>query len=301
MQTPAGHVLIDGRVHAVDWLAILFNPSMPYRVAHMLLASGLTVAFLIAGLSAWRLLRNDARPDVLPTLRTGVTLAALLIPVQIFVGDLHGLNTLEHQPAKIAAMEGAWETGRGAPLLLFAVPDEAERRNHLELGIPRGASLILRHSLDGEIQGLEDFEGRHPSVKPVFYGFRVMVGMGLLMLATSWAGAWLLRGARTPPRPWLRIMVAMTFAGWVATLAGWYVTEIGRQPWLVYGVLRTADAATTRAIPIGTSLTLYLLMYAGLISAYISVLFYLARKGASAPPLEPDVLSPETGGNARDT
>jgi cytochrome bd ubiquinol oxidase subunit I len=300
MQTPAGHVLIDGRVHAVDWLAILFNPSMPYRVAHMLLASGLTVAFLISGLSAWRVLRGDTRPDALTTLRTGVTLAALLIPVQIFVGDLHGLNTLEHQPAKIAAMEGAWKTERGAPLLLFAVPDEAERRNHLEIGIPRGASLILRHSLDGEIQGLDDFQGRHPPVKPVFYGFRVMVGMGLLMLATSWAGVWLLRGARTPPRPWLRVMVAMTFAGWVATLAGWYVTEIGRQPWLVYGVLRTADAATTRAIPIGTSLTLYLLMYAGLITAYISVLFYLARKGASAPPLQPDILSPGAGG-ASDT
>ena len=296
MQTPAGHVLIDGRVHAVDWLAILFNPSMPYRVTHMLLASGLTVAFLISGLSAWRLLRGDTRPDALATLRTGVTLAALLIPVQIFVGDLHGLNTLEHQPAKIAAMEGAWQTERGAPLLLFAVPDEVERRNHLEIGIPRGASFILRHSLDGEIQGLDDFQGAHPPVKPVFYGFRVMVGMGLLMLATSWAGVWLLRGARTPPRPWLRIMVAMTFAGWVATLAGWYVTEIGRQPWLVYGLLRTADAATAKAIPIGTSLTLYLLMYVCLITAYISVLFHLARKGTNVPPLEPDVLSPETGG-----
>jgi cytochrome d ubiquinol oxidase subunit I len=287
MQTPAGYSVVDGRVHAVDWLAILFNPSMPWRVTHMLLASGLTVSFLIAGLSAWRLLRGDTRPDALATLRTGVRLAAVLIPLQIVVGDFHGLNTLEHQPAKIAAMEGVWRTERAAPLLLFAVPDEQQRQNRLELAIPYGASLILRHSADGEVQGLDDFPDAHPPVKPVFYGFRVMVGMGLLMLVVSWFGAWRLRGGRAPPRIWLRIMVTMTFAGWIATLAGWYVTEIGRQPWLVYGLLRTAAAATGKAIPIGISLALYLTLYAALIAAYISVLFYMARKppdpGAGSP------------------
>jgi cytochrome bd ubiquinol oxidase subunit I len=288
MQTPAGYALVDGRVHAVDWLAILFNPSMPWRVAHMLLASGLTVSFLIAGLSAWRLLRGDARPDAQATLRTGVRLAAVLIPLQILVGDFHGLNTLQHQPAKIAAMEGVWRTERAAPLLLFAVPDEQQRLNRLELAIPYGASLILRHSTDGEIQGLDDFPDAHPPVKPVFYAFRVMVGMGLMMLAVSWFGVWRLRGGRAPPRAWLRILVAMTFAGWIATLAGWYVTEIGRQPWLVYGVLRTAAAATTKAIPIGISLTLYLTLYAALVAAYISVLFYMARK-----PLAPGAGSPD--------
>jgi cytochrome bd ubiquinol oxidase subunit I len=282
MQTPVGYALVDGRVHAVDWLAILFNPSMPWRVLHMLLASGLTVAFLISGISAWRLLRGDERPDVRATLRTGVVMAALLIPVQIIVGDFHGLNTLQHQPAKVAAMEGAWKTERGVPLLLFAWPDEAQRRNHFEIGIPRGASLILRHDPEGEIQGLDDFPDAHPPVKPVFFGFRVMVGTGLLMLASSWLGLWFLRGGRNPPRPWLRGMVAMTFAGWVATLAGWYVTEIGRQPWLVQGVLRTADAATSKAVPIGISLGLYLSLYVVLIVAYISVLFYLARS-AGAP------------------
>jgi cytochrome d ubiquinol oxidase subunit I len=184
-------------------------------------------------------------------------------------------------------MEGVWRTERGAPLLLFAVPDEAQRMNRLELAIPYGASLILRHSRDGEVQGLDDFPDAHPPVKPVFYGFRVMVGMGLLMLAVSWFGAWRLRGGREPPRSWLRVMVAMTFAGWVATLAGWYVTEIGRQPWLVYGVLRTAAAATGKAIPIGTSLTLYLTLYVALISAYVSVLFYMARK-----PREPGAGNP---------
>ncbi len=287
MQTPVGHVLIDGRVHARDWLAILFNPSMPWRVMHMLLASGLTVAFLLAGLSAWRWLRGDQGPAVRATLRTGVVLGALLIPLQIAVGDFHGLNTLHHQPAKVAAMEGVWQTERGAPLLLFAWPDEVQRRNHFEIGIPRGASLILRHDADGEIQGLDDFPDAHPPVKPVFFAFRVMVGMGLLMLATSWLGVALLRGGRTPPSWWLRAMVGMTFAGWIATLAGWYVTEIGRQPWLVYGVLRTADAATTKPVPIAISLTLYLLLYAALITAYVSVLFYLARKAATVPPSAP--------------
>jgi cytochrome bd ubiquinol oxidase subunit I len=279
MQTPVGYMVIDGRVHASDWLAILFNPSMPWRVLHMLLASGLTVAFLISGLSAWRLLRGDARPDAAATLRTGITLAAVLIPLQIAAGDFHGLNTLAHQPAKIAAMEGVWHTERGAPLLLFAWPDEAAQRNRMELAIPRGASLILRHSVDGEIQGLDQFPDAHPPVRPVFFAFRVMVGVGLLMLAVSWFGAWRLRGGRQAPRWWLRGMVGMTFAGWLATLAGWYVTEIGRQPWLVYGVLRTAAAATARPIPLGTSLTLYLLLYVALISAYVSVLFHLAGKG----------------------
>jgi cytochrome d ubiquinol oxidase subunit I len=295
MQTPVGYTLIDGRVHATDWLAILFNPSMPWRVTHMLLASGLTVAFLVGGVSAWRLLRGDSRSDVRSTLRTGVVIAAVLIPLQILVGDFHGLNTLHHQPAKIAAMEGVWQTQRGAPLLLFAWPDEVQRRNHFELGIPRGASLILRHDSDGEIQGLDDFPDAHPPVKPVFFGFRIMVGTGLLMLAASWLGVWLMRGGRDPPRLWLRGMVAMTFAGWIATLAGWYVTEIGRQPWLVHGVLRTADAATAKAIPIGISLTLYLLLYAFLIVAYVSVVFYLARS-AGAPHGDASARIPNTTG-----
>jgi cytochrome bd ubiquinol oxidase subunit I len=298
MQTPAGFQVIDGVVHATDWLAILFNPSAPWRIAHMLIASGLTVAFLIAGLSAWRLLRGDARPDALTALRTGVRLAAVLVPVQIVVGDFHGLNTLAHQPAKIAAMEGVWETQRGAPLLLFAWPDEEQRRNRFEVGIPRGASLILRHDAEGEIQGLNAFPDAHPPVKPVFFGFRVMVGVGLLMLAASWLGVWWMRGGREPPRRWLMLMVAMTFSGWVATLAGWYVTEIGRQPWLVQGVLRTADAATKEPIPIGISLVLYLLLYVALIAAYVSVLFYLAGKGGSQPP---DVREPDHQPQARPT
>jgi len=280
MQTPAGFEMIDGQAHATDWWAIVFNPSFPYRLSHMLLASGLTAAFLVAGLSAWQTLRGNRSGGVSVALRTGVRLAALLIPVQIVVGDLHGLNTFEHQPAKVAAMEGVWQDQRGAPALLFALPNEAERRNDFAIGIPKLASLILTHELDGEIKGLDSFPDAHPPVGPVFWGFRVMVGVGLLMLLTAWTAAWSLRRGREAPRWLLRGLVAMTFSGWVATLAGWYVTEIGRQPWLVHGVLRTADAASTVPAPmIGLSLSVYLGLYVVLLLAYVSVLFHLARGG----------------------
>ncbi|WP_374536747.1 cytochrome ubiquinol oxidase subunit I [Chitinimonas taiwanensis] len=283
MQTPVGFEMIDGKAHATDWLAILFNPSMPYRLSHMLLASGLTVAFLLAGLSAYRWLRGDKAASVLASLKTGIYLAAALIPLQIFVGDMHGLNTLEHQPAKIAAVEGIWETERGAPMLLFALPNSATRSNDYAIGIPKLASLILKHDPNGEIRGLNEFVGQHPPVPPLFWAFRIMVGVGMLMLLLSWLGSWQLRRHGAPQR-WLAMaLVGMTFSGWVATLAGWYVTEIGRQPWLVYGVLRTADAASkVPAGMIASTLFAYLALYAALIVAYVSVLFYLARKAKYA-------------------
>jgi cytochrome d ubiquinol oxidase subunit I len=278
MQTPVGFEMINGQAHPTDWFAIVFNPSFPYRLVHMLLASGLTAAFLVAGLSAYRWLRGDRGADVLGALRTGVMVAAVLIPAQIFMGDLHGLNTLEHQPAKVAAMEGVWQDEKGAPALIFAIPNEETRRNDYAIGIPKLASLILTHELDGEIKGLDSFPGAHPPVTPVFWGFRVMVGVGLLMLAVSWWTAWRLRRNAAPTVWQARALLAMTFSGWVATLAGWYVTEIGRQPWLVTGVLRTADAISATPAPIiGISLTAYLLLYVALLSAYVSVLFYLAR------------------------
>ncbi len=279
MQTPRGFEMRNGKAYATDWLEVLFNPSLPYRLTHMLLASGLTVAFLVAGLSAYRWLRGDRGPAVLAALKTGVYLAALLIPLQIFVGDLHGLNTLKHQPAKIAAMEGIWQTERGVPLLLFAWPDEAARANRFAVGIPKGASLILEHDSEAELKGLNEFEGAHPPVKPLFFGFRLMVGIGVLMLAVSWLAAWQLRHRGAPSVMTARVLVGMTFAGWVATVAGWYVTEIGRQPFLVYGVLKTADAASSVPAPmIGATLAMYLALYAVLIVAYVSVLFYLARR-----------------------
>jgi len=279
MQTPVGHEMRDGVAHAVDWWQIVFNPSMPYRLTHMVLASGLTVAFLIAGLSAYQRLKGDDRPAVKAALTTGVVLAAILIPIQIFVGDQHGLNTLKHQPQKVAAMEANWETRPAVPLVLFAWPDEQARDNHYEIAIPYGASLILGHSPNAVVPGLNDFRGNHPPVKPVFFAFRIMVGIGLLMLAVSWLATWQV-WRRGEPVPLVNcVLVAMTFAGWVATLAGWYVTEIGRQPWLVSGVLRTADAVSAVPAPmIAATLAAYLATYVFLLTAYISVLFYLARK-----------------------
>jgi cytochrome bd ubiquinol oxidase subunit I len=283
MQTPAGHEIIDGVYRVKSWVEVIFNPSFPYRFTHMLLASGLTCAFLLVGLSAWQVLRGVGQRAAPKVMRTGLSLAALLIPVQIVVGDAHGLNTLEHQPAKIAAMEGVWDTERGAPLLLFAIPDLAERKNHLEIKVPKLASLILTHELDGEIRGLNSFGDAHPPPLPMFFAFRIMVGMGVLMLATSWLGWWLLRRAKwrpsAVPRAMLWLFAGMTFSGWVATVAGWYVTEIGRQPFIVYGLLRTADVASKQpSSMIGLTLALYVTLYLALIVAYVAVLKYMAEK-----------------------
>ncbi len=293
MQTPAGFEMVDGQAIITDWWAAVFNPSLPYRLTHMLIASGLTASFLVAGLSAYRRLKGDESGGVTRALRTGVFAAALLIPLQIVVGDFHGLNTLHHQPAKIAAVEGVWETERGAPLTLFALPNEAGRRNDYAIVVPKLASLILTHEWDGEIRGLNEFEGAHPPVAKVFWAFRVMVGVGMLMLACSWFAAWQLRRGRLS-RGGLRLLVGMTFSGWVATVAGWYVTEIGRQPWLVQGVLTTADAAG--AVPAGmiaTSLAMYLALYVALLLAYVSVLFHLARKAGKPDPAAARYLAKE--------
>ncbi|MEO0912681.1 MAG: cytochrome ubiquinol oxidase subunit I [Pseudomonadota bacterium] len=286
MHTPQGFEMIDGVAHATDWWAIVFNPSMPYRLAHMLIASGLTVAFLVAGISALRWLWGDRSKGIRRALKTSVYLAALLIPVQILVGDLHGLNTLEHQPAKVAAMEGNWETEGNVPLVLFALPDEEARENRFEIGIPNGASLILKHEASGVVPGLNDYVAEdgtklHPPVAPVFFSFRIMVGIGMLMLLTSWALSWRIFRTGEPGVWGARALVAMTFSGWVATLAGWYVTEIGRQPWLVTGVLDTSAAVAEHPAPIlGLSLGLYLTVYAVLLAAYIGAILHLAKKAS---------------------
>jgi cytochrome bd ubiquinol oxidase subunit I len=292
MQVPVGFEMIDGRAHATSWWQIVFSPSMPYRLTHMLIASGLTAAFLIAGVSAYRWLRNDRTPSVLAALRTGVVLGAILIPIQIVVGDMHGLNTFKHQPAKIAAIEGIWETQQGAPLLLFAIPDEQARTNRFEIGIPKLAALILTHTWDGEVRGLNDFE-HHPPVAPVFWSFRVMVGVGLAMLLASWGAAAQLR-RKGQIAPWMaRVLVAMTFSGWVATVAGWYVTEIGRQPFLVYDVLFTHQAVAQHTVPmVATTLIMYISLYVVLTISYVTVVFYLARKARQAPTEHPHGIPP---------
>lgn len=287
MHTPTGHELRDGVVFPVDWWAIIFNPSFPYRLTHMLLASGLTAAFFIAGISAYRIRKGDTKQAPFKTLKTGLIVAAILAPAQAFVGDLHGLNTLEHQPEKIAAMEGIWHTEQGAPLLLFAIPDQEQQTNHWQLGIPKLASLILTHQLDGEIKGITAFGDDHPPVGNLFWSFRLMVATGVLMLVVAWFTLYRLRKKGTLPRWLLKTLELMTFSGWVATLAGWYVTEVGRQPWLVTGILRTADAVTpVPSSSVGLSLALYLSLYAVLLFAYIHTLRVIARKAIKVDEYE---------------
>jgi cytochrome bd ubiquinol oxidase subunit I len=289
MQTPTGHVIQDGVLIAGSWWTVIFNPSFPYRLTHMLLASGITASFLIAGLSAWRLLKARGDAAALKTMRLGVHLAAVLVPLQIVVGDLHGLNTLEHQPAKIAAVEALWQTEKGASLTLFGIPNEEEKRNDYAITVPKALSLILAHDANAEIKGLNEFKDR-PPVAPLFFSFRLMVGVGMLMLIVSWFSMFSLRRNRQPKNYLLWTLAAFTFSGWIATLAGWMVTEIGRQPWLVTGILRTADAVgPASGAKLGASLTAYVLTYGGLLIAYMVVITHLAGKGETAPMMKGDV------------
>lgn len=300
MHTPAGFEMIANdaghlQAHVTSWWEVIFNPSLPYRLTHMLLASGLTASFLIAGLSAYRLLRGDASLPVLKAFKTAVFLAAILIPIQIFAGHEHGLNTKEYQPAKLAAMEGAWETRQGAPLVLFGLPNKEERRNEYAIEIPYLASLIVTHKMDGEIKGLNEFDV-HPPVAPVFFGFRIMVGIGMLMLAMSWFGAFMLLRGKQLPKYYLYGLVGMTLSGCVATIAGWYVTEIGRQPWLVYGVLSTRDAlGPISGGMVLSTLIVYLSIYAFLSVAYVYTIFFMASRAGDGGKRDPQRASPVMG------
>jgi cytochrome d ubiquinol oxidase subunit I len=280
MQTPAGQVTQGGQIIAGDWWQVLFNPSFPLRFTHVLLASGLTASFVVAGLSAWRLLRAPEDKSARVTLRTGLLVAAVLAPIQVFVGDQHGLNTLEHQPAKIAAIEAIWKTQKGVPLVLLAIPDEDKRRNDFAVEIPGGASLLLKHDADAELRGLDAFAPDTAPVAPVFFAFRAMVGIGVLMLLAAWSGVWATRSGMLPARWMLWTLAGFTFSGWLATLCGWLVTEIGRQPWLVTGILKTADAAGgASGAQLGASLTGYVITYTAMLLAYLVVLTHLAGKG----------------------
>ena len=297
MQTPQGFKMIDGKAHISNWLEVIFNPSMPYRFTHMLIASFLTVAFLLAGISAYRALRGSKSTANAAVLRMAIITAAILIPLQMVVGDSHGLNTLQYQPAKVAAMEGIWNTENGAPAVIFAIPNSKEQKNDFEISIPKLASLYLTHSFTGEVQGLKAFPDKIPPVAPVFFAFRIMVGVGVLMMLVSWTAVWLSRGQRPLPQWMLKALLWMTFSGWIAVLAGWYVTEIGRQPYLVTGVLTTAQAVTK--LPTGmvfSSLFMYLALYIGLIISYIAVVFHLARQ-ADLPASEKRQVNAEVGSN----
>ena len=269
MQTPQGYSIdAQGVLQPADWWAIVFNPSFPYRLAHMVLAAFITTCFVIGGVSAWYLRRGEYVEAGRRMLKYAVAFAAIAVPLQIFVGDLHGLNVREHQPVKLAAMEAHWHSegaDQGVPLVLFAVPNEREERNDYEIAIPQLGSLILTHSLRGQIQPLTAVpRSERPPVKPVFYAFRVMVGLGVLMLLLAFASLWAWKRGRLFDSKWLLDGWRwLSPAGFVALLAGWYVVEIGRQPYTVYGVLRTADSVSPniQAAAVLSSLLVYAATY----------------------------------------
>lgn len=286
MQTPAGFTLDNGIFAPADWWAIIFNPSFPYRLAHMLLAALLTACFFVAGVSAWYLLKQRETEFARRALVWALGLAAIVAPTQIFVGDLHGLNVLEHQPIKVAAMEANWETRTNVPLLLFALPDMEAETNHYELGIPGGASLILKHDVNGVVPGLKSVPPEdRPNVPLVFWSFRVMVGIGLLLLLLAWSGVWLRwRGTLLNSPRYHRALVAAAPLGFVATVAGWWVAEVGRQPWVVHGLMRTSESVSVLPpVQVLSSFLAFIGVYAVLMVAYLYYLFKVIRKGPTAP------------------
>jgi cytochrome d ubiquinol oxidase subunit I len=283
MQTPAGFEIRDGLVHVTDWVSAIFNPSFPYRLLHMLVACFVTTGFVVVGVNAWYLLHGQHRTMAKHTLSMTLWLLTLLVPAQILIGDLHGLNTLEHQPAKVAAMEGHWEPKQGAPILLFAIPDQQQERNHFEIGIPKLGSLILTHSLDGTVPGLTQWAPEdRPYVPIVFWAFRIMVGCGLVMLAVvAWSVFLRMRNRLFDDTLFLRTCLVCGPIGFVAVIAGWFTTETGRQPWVIYNVMRTADGVSQN-VPgpsVLLSLILFVAAYAIIFGAGIHFILRTVRQG----------------------
>ncbi|HTR14527.1 MAG TPA: cytochrome ubiquinol oxidase subunit I [Roseiarcus sp.] len=287
MQTPAGCDVVDGRFVPRDWLQIIFSPSFPYRFAHTVDAVYITTGFVVVGVAAFYLRRGRFVEEARTMLSITLWLLSVLVPLQMFIGDAHGLNTLEHQPAKLAAIEAIWDTGSRVPLNLFAIPDDAAATNHYEISIPELGSLILTHDPNGTVRGLKDFppEDRPPVAIP-FFGFRIMVGMGVLMLAlvvTSWVLRW--RG-RLHDAGWFLVLCELASPlGFLAVLAGWATTEVGRQPWTVYGLLRTADSVSPSLTGVDVALSLvgYSLVYILVFSAGIALMLRIVRAGPGAP------------------
>jgi cytochrome bd ubiquinol oxidase subunit I len=293
MHTPAGHEIRDGIAYPVDWLAIIFNPSFPYRFVHMMNAAYLTTSVVVLAVGARYALANAFETEARTMIRMGAGMLAVLAPLQLVFGDLHGLNTLEHQPAKVAAMEGHWEDRGPADLLLFAVPDERTESNRYALAIPKLGSLILTHDWDGRFPGLKNFAAdERPPVAPVFYAFRIMVGIGLFLIGLGLAGAWLWWRRRIfGARGWLRAASLSWPLGFIAILAGWLTTETGRQPWIAYGILRTSEALSpVPAAAIAASLTAFLLVYSVVFSIGIYYINRLIHRGPQGPALEPPPL-----------
>lgn len=297
MQTPQGHEIINGVVVPVDWFKVIFNPSFPYRLAHMTVAAFLATALFVGASGAWHLLRGNDNPRVRKMFSMAMWMVLIVAPLQIAIGDLHGLNTLEHQPAKIAAMEGHWrnEPGAGVPLILFGIPDMQAEETRYAIEIPRLGSVILTHSLDGQFPGLSEFPAQdRPNSLLVFWSFRIMVGLGMLMLLLGVCGLWLRwRKGMFAQRLFLRFATVMGPSGLIAILAGWYTTEIGRQPWVVYGVMRTEHAVSNHsALVLSTTLIVFIVMYFAVFGTGVSYMLKLVSKGPQhtedeTPPHDP--------------
>jgi len=297
MQTPQGHDIINGVVVPVDWLAIIFNPSFPYRLAHMVVAAFISTALLVAASGAWHLLKGNRGPEIKKMFSMALWFLLFTAPLQVLIGDQHGLNTLKHQPAKIAAMEGHWENtpGEGVPLVLFGWPDMAAETTRYKIEIPNLGGLILTHDWHGQYPGLKEFAREdRPNATIVFWTFRVMVGLGMLMIVLALWSAWShWRQRAYESRPLWRFALLMGPSGLVALLAGWYTTEIGRQPWVVYGLMRTADAVSNHsAITLSASLIVLVIVYAAVFGTGTGYLIKLIGQGPDAhePPPDGDAL-----------
>ena len=298
MQTPQGYIIENGVVVPTDWLAVIFNPSFPYRLAHMAIAAFITSALLVVATGAWHALKGKRDAAVNKMLSMGLGLLLVLVPLQVLVGDMHGLNTLKYQPAKIAAVEGHFknEGNEPTPLILFGIPDMEAEETKYKLEIPALGSLILTHSLDKQVPALTEFAKEdRPNSTIVFWSFRIMAGLGMLMLLLALWGNWLRRGQRWGSKPlFLRFAVLMGPSGLVAVLAGWFTTEVGRQPWVVYGVQRTADAVSGHGVlPMTISLAVFIVIYCSVFGVGTYYLLHMLKKGPdnSLPPETTDMIA----------
>src|SRR5271154_5921820 len=292
MQTPAGFEIVDGRFFPTDWMAIVFNPSFPFRLTHNVNAFYITTAFVVMGVGAWLLRRERSVGEAKIMISMALDLLIILVPLQFILGDLHGLNTREHQPAKLAAIEGRYDTAAPAPLTLFDIPDDASATMNYAIDVPYLGSLVLTHSLDGKIEGLKDFPPpQPPPVALPFFGFRIMVGIGMIMLAIVVVGQIMRRGGRRYRSRWFLLLCqAAAPLGFVAVIAGWVTTEVGRQPWTVYGLLRTADSVSPSLTgnDVAISLAFYVIVYLIMFSTGIAFMATIVRAGVDESAGEAD-------------
>jgi cytochrome d ubiquinol oxidase subunit I len=299
MQTPQGYKIVDGRFEPDDWAAIIFSPSFPYRLTHNVNAFYITTAFVVMGVGAWLLRRGRAIEDARMMMRMALGLLILLVPLQIFLGDQHGLNTLEYQPAKLAAIEGRYDTAQPAPLTLFGIPDDAAATMRDAIEVPYLGSLVLTHSWNGVIKGLKEWPAdQRPPVGPPFFAFRIMVGIGVIMLLVVIVGQVLqLRGRLWESVWFLRLCQLTAPLGFIAVIAGWITTEVGRQPWTVYGVLRTADSVSPSltGANVAWSLAFYIVVYLVMFPTGIAFMASLVRRGPQPREHEPPLDQIESG------